>query len=141
MTLKTFAIVEDSDDDFEAVTRVLNKENPDSCKINRYNTGDELLQHLDKCLNENLPLPSLVLLDLNMPGTDGRSVLQQIKKHVNLKHLPIIIMTTSDAANDIEECYKYGANAYVTKAISFDHFSKRLIMLKEFWFNVAELPQ
>ena len=73
----------------------------------------------------NAPRPSLILLDLNMPGTDGREVLSDIKNNESLKTIPVIVLTTSSDARDIESCYQSGANSYVTKPVDLPGFLAR----------------
>ena len=86
------------------------------------------------------PRPNIVLLDLNLPRKDGREVLEEIKSDPHLKTIPVIIMTTSRAEQDIIESYELQANAYITKPINFDDFMDVAESTKSFWFSSAELP-
>jgi CheY-like chemotaxis protein len=83
------------------------------------------------------PLPSLILLDLNMPRKDGREALRQIKANSRLRHIPIIILTTSDAGPDIEQSYQDGANSFITKPTSFKRLSDVCYAIGQYWFNVV----
>ena len=83
----------------------------------------------------------MVLLDLNMPGLDGRKTLQLIKENNVLKQIPVIILTTSADERDIEACYQMGANTYVQKPVSFDGLIEAIKRLKEYWFEIALLPK
>jgi chemotaxis family two-component system response regulator Rcp1 len=87
------------------------------------------------------PLPDLIMLDLNMPGMDGRQLLAELKHDDNLKIIPAIVLSTSDADHDVRDAYRAHASAYLTKPMSFDEFARRTKCLVEFWFgDVAILP-
>src|SRR5205085_1085086 len=85
--------------------------------------------------------PGLILLDLNMPGLDGRRILEIIKRHECLKKIPIVILTTSDDERDIQSCYTLGANTYIQKPVDFDGLILAIKQLKEYWFEIALLPK
>ena len=89
----------------------------------------------------NSSRPGLVLLDLNMPGMDGRKTLEVIKQDDTLKQIPVIILTTSADERDIEACYQTGANTYVQKPVSFDGLIEAIKRLKAYWFEIALLPK
>jgi CheY-like chemotaxis protein len=84
--------------------------------------------------------PDLILLDLNMPGIDGREALAKIKGHPELKHLPVVVLTASRAEQDIADAYALGANTYVPKPDSFDKLVSTVRALCEFWFKTCALP-
>lgn len=86
------------------------------------------------------PVPDLILLDLNLPGKDGREVLVEIKQDDQLKHIPVIIMTSSQAEEDIARSYACHANCYVTKPVDLQQFLKVVAAVEEFWLNVVKLP-
>lgn len=85
-------------------------------------------------------LPDLVLLDLNLPGIDGREVLETVKADEELRKVPVLVMTTSDSDADIDACYALHANGYVPKPIGIDEISRALEAIYDFWFNTARLP-
>ena len=89
---------------------------------------------------QDAPMPDLVLLDLNLPGMDGREVLQEIKSDENLKTIPVVVLTTSDAAPDIRRAYSNYANAYMTKPVDFVQFHELMTGLEEYWFSLVRLP-
>jgi chemotaxis family two-component system response regulator Rcp1 len=89
---------------------------------------------------QNAPVPSLVFLDLNMPKKDGREVLEEIKADEGLKHIPIVILTTSKDEEDIAKAYKAHANCYVTKPVDINQFAKVVSAIDNFWFAIVELP-
>ncbi|MEH1822787.1 MAG: response regulator [Nostoc sp.] len=89
----------------------------------------------------NVPRPDLILLDLNLPGMDGREVLTEIKSDPNLKSIPVVIITTSTDEQDILESYNLSANCYVTKPIDIYQFIQVVQLIKDFWLIAATLPQ
>ena len=86
------------------------------------------------------PRPDLIILDLNLPGKDGREVLGEIKGDANLKTIPVIVMTTSQAEEDILKSYNLHANCYITKPIDLDQFIRVIKSIEEFWFTIVKLP-
>jgi chemotaxis family two-component system response regulator Rcp1 len=87
------------------------------------------------------PRPDLVLLDLNLPRKDGREVLQEIKQDEALRHIPVLIVTTSQAEQDIALSYRLRANAFITKPVDIDHFFKVMRSIELFWLDVARLTR
>jgi chemotaxis family two-component system response regulator Rcp1 len=86
------------------------------------------------------PTPDLILLDLNLPGLDGRAVLAEIKKDDDLKYIPVCVLTSSAAEKDVVESYHLGANSYVVKPIDFKTFQGIVRSVEDFWFRVVKLP-
>jgi chemotaxis family two-component system response regulator Rcp1 len=86
------------------------------------------------------PRPDLVLLDLNLPKKDGREVLAEIKADDRLKRIPVVILTTSQAEEDIIRMYNLHANCYVTKPVDLDQFLKVVKSIEEFWLTIVKLP-
>lgn len=136
-------IVEDNEDDYEAVLRAFKNaqlHNP----VFRCKTGDEALAYLKQegvyDGSKTFDRPTLILLDLNMPGIDGRKTLQHIKKDENLKRIPVVIFTTSNSDFDIDACYQAGANTYIQKPVSFAGLVEAMQQLKHYWFKIALLP-
>jgi len=85
--------------------------------------------------------PDIVLLDLNLPRKDGREVLAEIKEDDNLKLIPVLILTTSQAERDILDTYSLHANGYVSKPLDLDEFASVVASIQDFWFTTAKLPQ
>jgi two-component system response regulator len=144
MATQTILMVEDSQDDFIAAQRTFKKaglNNP----LRRCATGDEAVDYLFRrgaFRNATLaPLPGIILLDLNLPGLDGREVLRQVKADPLLRKIPVIILTTSSAEKDVEQCYSDGANSYVLKPVDIQGFVRAITRLKDFWFEIAILPK
>jgi CheY-like chemotaxis protein len=137
-------IVEDSDDDYLATVRAFKKANLVN-PVKRCTNGDQamdyLLQRGEFSGNGKAPRPSIILLDLNLPGTDGREVLGMIKADPDLQKIPVIVLTTSSAEQDIEQCYAAGANSYVQKPVDLVGFIQSVARLTDYWFNVSILPK
>ena len=84
--------------------------------------------------------PDLILLDLNLPGRDGFEVLAEIKSDPALRHIPVIVLTTSHSEEDVHRAYSLQASCYITKPMGFNEFSKVVKSIKDFWFTVVQLP-
>lgn len=105
------------------------------------NDGVEALSFLRKeGKYKEMPSPDLFLLDLNMPRMDGREVLKIIKKDQKLKHIPVIILTTSSDEADILKSYEFHANCYITKPVDFGKFTTIVKQIEDFWFSIVRLP-
>ncbi|WP_114416727.1 response regulator [Marinospirillum perlucidum] len=90
---------------------------------------------------EQAATPGLILLDLNMPRMNGREFLAEVKKDAGLKRLPVVVLTTSDAEQDIESCYESGASGFITKPIDIDQFIHVIKSLGDYWSNVLKIPR
>lgn len=88
----------------------------------------------------NASMPDLILLDLNLPKLDGRQVLREIRRDDELRHIPVVVLTSSDAEKDIVESYRLGANCYITKPVDLTAFQSILRSVGGFWFTVVKLP-
>jgi CheY-like chemotaxis protein len=139
----TILMADDDDDD-----RMLAKEALAECRLANdlhfVEDGEELIDYL--CYRgqysdpQSAPRPGLILLDLNMPKKDGREALKDIKSHAELRHIPIVILTTSKAEEDIYRSYDLGANSYITKPVTFDSLVDVMKALGRYWFEIVELP-
>lgn len=138
-------IVEDSDDDFEVTERALKRHGNLLNPIFRCEDGDEALDfllHQGEYTNpKDAPRPGIILLDLNLPGKDGRAVLSEIKANRKTNDIPVVVLTTSDDERDIENCYRMGANAYTKKPVDLNSFFESIKRLKEYWLEIALLPR
>jgi CheY-like chemotaxis protein len=88
----------------------------------------------------NFPRPDLILLDLNLPVKDGRAVLTEIKEAPSLRRIPVVILTTSKAEEDIIKTYDLHANCYITKPVDFDQFINIVKKIEDFWLTIVKLP-
>jgi CheY-like chemotaxis protein len=86
------------------------------------------------------PRPDLILLDLNLPKKNGAEVLEQVKINLNMKDIPVVILTTSDRDEDVSRCYKVGANSYLTKPVQFDDCLKLVEQIQQYWLQVSKPP-
>ncbi|MEH2149672.1 response regulator [Nostoc sp.] len=136
-------VVEDSNEDFEALQRFLGRSSI-AIPIQRCVNGEQALAFLYRTGNyidrQTAPRPGLIMLDLNLPGTDGREVLRRIKQDDSLNMIPVVVFTTSNNPKDIEVCYRYGVNSYIVKPINFAQLKRDIQMLVEYWFEVTTLP-
>ncbi len=137
-------LIEDSPEDYETTVRSLQKaglKNP----IIRCVDGEDALDYLHKRggygAAGSAPRPGIILLDLNLPGTDGREVLEEIKQDPSLKTIPVVVLTTSSDQRDIEQCYRVGANSYIQKPVDLDGFVQSMARMKDYWFEVVILPR
>ena len=104
--------------------------------------AEEAFEYLEKNKAQGCEaaLPDLILLDLNMPGMGGKEFLKRIKGDENLKQIPVVILTTSDAERDIIESYKLQASGYVNKPVTLDEFKKVMEQIEEYWFVLCKRP-
>jgi CheY-like chemotaxis protein len=110
-------------------------------KLNVVSDGEEALSYLRReGPHADAPRPDLILLDLNLPRVDGRQVLQAIKEDPDLRRIPVVVLTTSGADEDILRSYSLHANAYVTKPVDFDSFIAVVRQIDEFFVSVVKLP-
>jgi CheY-like chemotaxis protein len=137
-------LVEDSPEDVETTRRALHRSglhNP----IHICATGDEAIDYLFRrgryADPESSPRPGIVLLDLNLPGTDGREVLEAVKADGDLRQIPVVVLTTSSDERDVSACYRAGANSYIQKPVDLDGFMRAIERLNDYWFEVVILPR
>jgi chemotaxis family two-component system response regulator Rcp1 len=90
---------------------------------------------------KNAPKPDLILLDLNLPIKDGREVLEEIKNDDDLKYIPVVVLTTSEAEQDIFRTYELHVNCYITKPVDYEQFITVVRSIEEFWFTIVKLPR
>ncbi|HET8934991.1 MAG TPA: response regulator [Polyangiales bacterium] len=102
--------------------------------------GQDALDQLEATLKKGEELPDLILLDLNMPRLDGRGFLSKLRQTEQLKAIPVVVLTSSDAEQDIVKSYKLGANCYVNKPVGLDEFQKIVRTVEHFWLTVVKLP-
>jgi two-component system response regulator len=116
----------------------------DSQIVNELFVVGDGVQALEYLRGENgyahAPKPDLILLDLNLPKKDGREVLAEIKNDVRLSYIPVVVLTTSSAEQDVLRSYELAANCYVTKPIEFDQFVEVVRSIHNFWFSTVTLP-
>ncbi len=140
MQLIEILLVEDSLGDARLTMEAL-KENKVLNQIHHVTDGLEAMDFLyQQGEHSNAPRPDLVLLDLNMPLMDGREVLEKIKQAKKLKHIPVIILTTSQADEDIVKSYDLNANCYISKPVDLNQFIEVIKSIKSFWLSFVMYP-
>jgi len=133
-------LVEDSPTDARLTVEAL-RDGKVRNKIRHVEGGEEAMAILRREGKEAASArPDLILLDLEMPGMDGREVLQEIKGDPDLKRIPVVIMTSSRAQRDILQAYNLHANCYVTKPVDVEQFIGVVKKIEDFWFTVVKLP-
>ncbi len=133
-------LVEDSEADAMMVEETL-LDSKLKMNLNVVPDGVEALLYLRReGKYQSQPVPDLIILDLNLPKKDGREVLAEIKEDEQLKQIPVVVLTTSSAEEDIVKSYKLHANCYITKPLDFDQFAKIVASIENFWFTIAKLP-
>ncbi|MEW2448475.1 response regulator [Streptomyces parvulus] len=134
-------LVEDDPGD-ELMTREAFEDNKIGNTLHVVRDGEEALDFLyRRGDHEGAPRPDLILLDLNLPKYDGRQVLEQIKSDAELSDIPVVVLTTSAAEEDILRSYKLHANAYVTKPVDLDQFIAAVRQIDDFFVQVVRLPR
>jgi CheY-like chemotaxis protein len=137
-------LLADDDPDDRQLTRDAFAENRLANMLNTVEDGEELMEYLQRRGRytnlKDAPLPGLILLDLNMPRKDGREALKEIKADLNLRRIPIVVLTTSKAEEDILRTYDLGVNSYITKPVTFKSLVELIKLLGRYWFEVVELP-
>ena len=136
-------MADDDPDDCLMIKEALD-ESPLACDLYFVEDGEELMEYLHHRGKysdpESSPAPGLILLDLNMPKKDGREALKEIKEDKQLKRIPIVVLTTSNAEEDIQRTYKLGVNSFISKPVSFESLVEIMKTLTKYWFEIVELP-
>jgi len=133
-------LVEDNPGDVRLTIEAL-KESKILNNLNVVDDGIEALAYLNKeGKYKDRPHPDLIILDLNLPRKDGREVLAEIKEHKDFKRIPIVILTISEAEEDILKTYQLHANCFITKPVDINQFIKVVKSVGNFWFSIVKLP-
>ena len=136
-------LMADDDDDDRRLTREALLEGRRANDLRFVENGEDLMDYLrrqGKYASAEAPRPGLILLDLNMPRKDGRTVLKEIKSDPELRQIPVVVLTTSQADEDIYKSYDLGVNSYIVKPVTFDALVDILLTLEKYWFEIVELP-
>jgi chemotaxis family two-component system response regulator Rcp1 len=133
-------LVEDNPGDVELTREALN-----AAKVsNRLHVVDDGAEGVDFLFKRgrfaDAPRPDIILLDLNLPKKDGRQVLSEIKAEPGLAQIPVVVLTTSQAEEDIVRAYQLHANCYISKPVDFNQFLRIVASIEEFWLSVVKLP-
>lgn len=110
-----------------------------NCGVIHYGYGELALEYLNNCETAS-KLPNLILLDINLRGEDGFTILNKVKKDERFRQIPVIVMSSSKANLDVARAYELHANAFMCKPINLDDYIRRVRELRDFWFSAVELP-
>jgi CheY-like chemotaxis protein len=137
-------LMAEDDSDDRMLTQEAWEENRLASRLDFVRDGEELMDYLyrrDRYAGlTRVPLPGLILLDLNMPKKDGREALKEIKADPNLRRIPIVVLTTSKAEEDILRSYDLGVSSFITKPVTFESLVEVIRTLAMYWFEIVELP-
>lgn len=136
-------LVEDNPDHAEMSRTALEEDDPDySIHVQWVKDGQEVIDYLKKTgAYADSPRPDLILLDINLPKLDGIELLRMIKEDDDLRIIPVIMLTTSDRAEEILKCYTLGANSFITKPVKFKEFTEKIRSFKRYWLKTNRGPQ
>ncbi|MEM9924966.1 MAG: response regulator [Cyanobacteria bacterium P01_D01_bin.50] len=141
---KVIILMADDDEDDRMLTSEALIESIFQYELNFVQDGEELMDYLyqrEKYANpKNAPPPDLILLDLNMPKKDGREALREIKASPTFRHIPVVVLTTSKAEEDIQLSYHLGANSFIIKPVTFASLVEVMKTIGKYWFDIVELP-
>jgi CheY-like chemotaxis protein len=142
---RLLVLMADDDEDDQMFAQDAFEESGLPYNLDFVNDGEALIEHLNHCIASDEPgrtiLPNLILLDLNMPRKDGREALREIKANPRLRHIPVVVLTTSNSDGDVYRSYDIGANSYITKPVTFESLVDVLNTLGKYWFSVVRLPR
>lgn len=133
-------LVEDNPADVRLIEKSLER-GQFPVNLNIVHDGVEAVAFLKEDDEEEAPTPDLILLDLNMPKVSGHEVLDWIKRQPRLKKIPVVVLTTSDATEDIEESYRLQACSFITKPVELDEFLQTMLGLVTYWLTIVKLPR
>ncbi len=136
-------LIADDDPDDRLLTKEALEENRLANDLHFVENGEELIDYLrqqGKYSPTTAPRPGLILLDLNMPKLDGREALKILKEDPALKKIPVVVLTTSEAEEDILKSYDLGVNSFITKPVTFERLVSVIRKLGDYWFGIVELP-
>lgn len=137
-------LMADDDEDDRRLTQEALEEGRLANPIRFVKDGEELMDYLKRtgpfAPPAEVPRPGLILLDLNMPRKDGWSVLQEVRKDPELRQIPVVVLTTSKADEDVFRSYDLGVNSYIVKPVTFEALVDTLQTLEKYWFEIVELP-
>jgi CheY-like chemotaxis protein len=137
-------VMADDDEDDRMLAREAWEEARLANRLDFVNDGQELMEYLRRegpyADRTHEPLPGLILLDLNMPRKDGREALREIKADPRLRRIPVVVLTTSKAEEDMLRSYDIGASAFVVKPVSFEALVEVMKAIKKYWFEIVDFP-
>lgn len=138
MKVNQYIIMVDDDADDRFLVQAAFEDNELNPDLQFFENGESLLKFLADNLHH---LPQLILLDLNMPGKDGKDVIKHIKTNDSLRLIPIVVFSTSKAPCDINQSYAYGANSYIVKPSGYEQLKAVIYNIQNYWINTTTLPE
>jgi CheY-like chemotaxis protein len=136
-------LADDDEDDLQMTLEAL-RENRLGNDLRVTRDGEELMDYLFRrgryADASDAPEPGLILLDLNMPKKDGREALAEIKNDPRLRKIPVVVLTTSKAEEDVIRSYDLGVNSFITKPVTFSGLADAMKVMSQYWFEIVELP-
>jgi chemotaxis family two-component system response regulator Rcp1 len=140
MDVVDILLVEDNPGDARLALEAL-KESSSRCRLHLAQDGVEAMAFLRReGVHAKAPQPHMMLLDLNLPRKDGREVLAEVKSDLQLKRIPVVVLTTSQAEQDVLSCYDLHANCFITKPVDLDQFISVVKTIEGFWCQTVKLP-
>jgi two-component system response regulator len=135
-------MVEDDPDDVE-LTMELMESSKIKISLEVRNTAEDAIEFLEKLKikDDMSSFPDLILLDLNLPKMNGKDLLKRVREDPDLKHIPIVILTSSEQEADMDESYSLGASCYITKPVDITQFAKVVNSINDFWFTIVKYPK
>jgi len=134
-------LIEDNPGDVE-LTRDMVEKSKVRNVVNNVSDGIQAMAYLRrKAPYGNAKRPDLILLDLNLPGKDGRAILSEIKEDAQLKDIPVVVLTSSEAETDVLRSYQLHANCYISKPVDLAKFTNIIRSIEDFWLTVVKLPR
>ncbi len=136
-----YILIAEDDPDDQYLLRQAIRECSMDIQLDCIPDGSYVVEYLkSRLLNETESLPKIILLDLNMPSLDGKTVLHLIKSDKNFKHIPVVMFTTSNLESDVRDCYDLGANSYVVKPLGYPELRETIEIVCRHWLKVVTLP-
>ncbi len=135
-------LVEDDPGD-AGLVRIAVRKGPHHVTIHHVKDGDEAMAFLRRAGGDfaQAPRPDIMLLDLNLPGRSGHEILEEVKSDTDLRKIPVVVLSTSEAERDVLRAYQAGANSFVSKPMDVEDFTRAIHSIENYWFEVAQLPR
>jgi two-component system, response regulator len=136
-------LIEDDPVHVKLVERALKKSNLNN-ELSIIRDGEAAFKYLinqeDESPEKKFIYPHLILMDINLPKVSGLEILRRIKQSPRLQAIPVVILTTSSNRADLEKCYEFHANSYITKPLDYEEFNQKIRSVEHYWLNINEIP-
>lgn len=138
-TPRQYILMLEDDPDDRFITQTVFEDNNYDVEIRFLDHGRSVLNHLDHCRRNELPLPALIILDKNVPGKGGMEVLRELKSHREYRRLPVVLISGSAHDSEVDEAYAVGANSFIVKPANDRLTQERIDSFVRYWFGIVEL--